>query len=81
MAKLTKRQNSELARAHNDLKRALEWIHSDSVLVCRRGDNTTLAYVNRDGERIGPICKECGSPLQFIENALHKLERLQTTTV
>lgn len=76
---MTKKQRRAIELALDDLVRARDFIMREDVLFCR---DTKLAelperdYENKLGRRIAPICKEIGSQLCLLSNAIRTLSRL-----
>lgn len=62
MAKLTKKDRTTIENTLYDIERFLQWVRLEEIQIHRAP--------------FGAINKQCGSPLQFVENALDKLKRL-----
>lgn len=73
------KETREVRYALDLLEEAISWLRSDQIEICRVGDNTTLAYTNKDGRTLGTINKNYGSRLQCAELAAHNLRRLLET--
>jgi hypothetical protein len=92
MAKLTKAQTAELARALDALERVSKFIHGDNIAVCRRDTvaTTTMHFTrnplpdvlqNSESRRLGnyalmEITKDIGSDLCLLQNAKKHLQAL-----
>lgn len=66
MARMTKPQRQALESSIYDLERFLEWIRRDDL------------QITRVGAMSGNVCKEAGSPLQFVENTLDRIKSLHS---
>lgn len=62
MARLTKPQRKVLEQTTDDLDRFIQWIQRDDIQITNRNQ---------------PIFKQAGSPLQYVENALARINALR----
>lgn len=84
MAKLTRKQISELSQALHHARRAQQYIAGKDVVVARRGtrSTTTLDYVRAsDGAVLYEVAKDIGSGLCGLWDCVRALEQfLQNQT-
>lgn len=66
MSRMNKSERKVLEKSIYDLNRFLKWINRDNVAI-----NTGH----------GPIEKRCGSPLQYVGNALERLTELHAKII
>lgn len=75
--KTTKKHTQRLESIRHDLQRGLDYIHRDDIQVCRITDYyNSLVYQNREGDMLATINKEVGGAIQYLENALKKIEAM-----
>lgn len=77
MARLTKKQAGTLLRCLSHAQAANDYIMSDRVAVCSRGNNnatTTLHYARKDGNTMYEVNKDCGSPFCRLDTAIEALK-------
>ena len=70
-AKLNKKQLALLHEVERHLNRAINFINSDSVAVCRKGKNnatTSLHFSRADGETRYDVDKHIGSDLTGLQD-------------
>lgn len=78
MAKLTKKQQKELAGILATLKRGMEYVYSEHTAVCHVSSfaSTTLHYTRKMDDRIlYEVEREYGSELCYLKEAAKRLER------
>ena len=74
MAKLTVKQRDTLTQALYDATRARDYIMSENIAVCRRGDSApALTYSRSDGATLAEVTKDYGSHLCGINEAIRTL--------
>lgn len=80
MARMTKAQRGQLEAALYHAKRALAYIDRDNIAVCLKGDKatTTLHYTREDGSSLYPLCKDIGSDLCGLQDAVRILQNILT---
>ena len=73
--KLTRKAKAHLNQLLHHAQRALDYIHSEDVAVCRRSmGTTTLDYARPDGKFLYEIEKSYGSDLCGLEMAIAGLK-------
>ena len=62
------------------LKQVEKYIEKDNIQICRKGDSTTFAYTNQNGDTLGTLTKFTGSELNQLKNGINELENLIETS-